>query len=88
MRSIQLNDAGTCNSLSLGMIKSLIREIEKDDCNKNLRSILLTSEPGKMFSAGHNVKELVRKLFRQATHGVTDPVIMMFFENDQLSCII
>ncbi|XP_011633402.1 enoyl-CoA hydratase domain-containing protein 3, mitochondrial isoform X2 [Pogonomyrmex barbatus] len=40
------------------MLKTLVREIKKDEDNKELRSIVLTSEPGKVFSAGHNLKEL------------------------------
>jgi len=42
------------------MLKTLVTEIKRDEDNKDLRSIVLMSEPGKVFSAGHNLKELVR----------------------------
>lgn len=35
-----------------------MKEIKRNENNKDLRSIVLTSEPGKVFSAGHNLKEL------------------------------
>jgi len=59
VRTICMCDSSSCNSLSLGMLKSLVTEIKRDEDNKNLRSIVLMSEPGKVFSAGHNLKELV-----------------------------
>ncbi|KAL6260742.1 hypothetical protein P5V15_008265 [Pogonomyrmex californicus] len=58
VRTIRLSDSVSRNSLSLEMLKTLVREIKKDEDNKELRSIVLTSEPGKVFSAGHNLKEL------------------------------
>ncbi|EZA48881.1 hypothetical protein DMN91_005699 [Ooceraea biroi] len=58
VRTIRLSDPSTRNSLSLEMLKCLVGEIKRDESNKNLRSIVLTSEPGKVFSAGHNLKEL------------------------------
>ncbi|XP_072765695.1 enoyl-CoA hydratase domain-containing protein 3, mitochondrial [Anoplolepis gracilipes] len=58
IRTIRLSDSASRNSLSLEMLKSLLREIKKDEDNKDLRSILLMSDSGKVFSAGHNLKEL------------------------------
>ncbi|XP_050453176.1 enoyl-CoA hydratase domain-containing protein 3, mitochondrial isoform X2 [Cataglyphis hispanica] len=40
------------------MLKILLKEIKRDENNKHLRSILLMSDSGKVFSAGHNLKEL------------------------------
>ncbi|KYM77466.1 Enoyl-CoA hydratase domain-containing protein 3, mitochondrial [Atta colombica] len=59
VRTICMCDSSSCNSLSLGMLKSLMTEIKRDEDNKNLRSIVLMSESRKVFSAGHNLKELV-----------------------------
>ncbi|CAL1676781.1 unnamed protein product [Lasius platythorax] len=58
IRTIRLSDSASRNSLSLEMLKILVSEIKRDEDNKDLRSILLTSDPGKVFSAGHNLKEL------------------------------
>ncbi|EGI60154.1 Enoyl-CoA hydratase domain-containing protein 3, mitochondrial [Acromyrmex echinatior] len=58
VRTIRLCDSSSRNSLSLGMLKTLVTEIKRDEDNKDLRSIVLMSEPGKVFSAGHNLKEL------------------------------
>lgn len=58
VRTIRLSDSASRNSLSLEMLRSLLREIKRDEDNKHLRSILLMSDPGKVFSAGHNLKEL------------------------------
>lgn len=58
VRTICLSDSSSRNSLSLEMLKTLVTEIKKDEDNKDLRSIVLTSVPGKVFSAGHNLKEL------------------------------
>ncbi|XP_018055196.1 PREDICTED: enoyl-CoA hydratase domain-containing protein 3, mitochondrial [Atta colombica] len=58
VRTICMCDSSSCNSLSLGMLKSLMTEIKRDEDNKNLRSIVLMSESRKVFSAGHNLKEL------------------------------
>lgn len=41
------------------MLKTLISEIKRDEDKQDLRSIVLTSVLGKVFSAGHNLKELV-----------------------------
>ncbi|XP_012531066.1 enoyl-CoA hydratase domain-containing protein 3, mitochondrial isoform X2 [Monomorium pharaonis] len=59
VRTISLCDSSSRNSLSLEMLKTLVTEVKKDENNKDLRSIVLTSEPGKVFSAGHNLKELM-----------------------------
>ncbi|KAL6439798.1 hypothetical protein ACFW04_004080 [Cataglyphis niger] len=40
------------------MLKILLKEIKRDENNKDLRSIILMSDSGKVFSAGHNLKEL------------------------------
>ncbi|XP_011688066.1 PREDICTED: enoyl-CoA hydratase domain-containing protein 3, mitochondrial [Wasmannia auropunctata] len=58
VRTICLSDSSSLNSLSLEMLKTLVREIKRDEDNKDLRSIVLTSAHGKVFSAGHNLKEL------------------------------
>ncbi|XP_014476704.1 PREDICTED: enoyl-CoA hydratase domain-containing protein 3, mitochondrial isoform X2 [Dinoponera quadriceps] len=58
VRTIQLSDSASLNSLSLEMLKALMSEIKKDENNQELRSIVLTSVTGKVFSAGHNLKEL------------------------------
>ncbi|XP_039311904.1 enoyl-CoA hydratase domain-containing protein 3, mitochondrial isoform X2 [Solenopsis invicta] len=58
VRTICLCDSSSRNSLSLEMMKTLVTEIKRDENNKDLRSIVLMSEPGKVFSAGHNLKEL------------------------------
>lgn len=57
LRSIILNDHKTRNSLSLAMMNCLIEEIKKNEDDKSLRIILLSST-GSVFSAGHNLKEL------------------------------
>ncbi|XP_076627029.1 enoyl-CoA hydratase domain-containing protein 3, mitochondrial [Colletes latitarsis] len=58
VRTIILNEPSSRNSLSLAMLKSIITNIKKDENNKDLRSIVLRSAPGNVFSAGHNLKEL------------------------------
>lgn len=58
IRTIRLSDSASRNSLSLEMLKILLKEIKRDEDNKDLRSILLISDSGKVFSAGHNLKEL------------------------------
>lgn len=57
LRNIILNDHKTRNSLSLAMMNCLIEEIKKNEDDKSLRIILLSST-GSVFSAGHNLKEL------------------------------
>ena len=54
---IQLNDPSTYNSLSLGMLKSLIaafKDLEKDEKTR----VIIIEGSGKGFSAGHNLKEV------------------------------
>ena len=60
VRTITLSDPSSRNSLSLAMLKSLVINIKKDENNIDLRSIVIRSVPGSVFSAGHNLKELVR----------------------------
>lgn len=59
MRRITLNHAKTRNSLSLETINILLYNISKDVEDNELRSIVIQAAPGKVFSAGHNLKELV-----------------------------
>ncbi|XP_076183540.1 enoyl-CoA hydratase domain-containing protein 3, mitochondrial isoform X2 [Ptiloglossa arizonensis] len=58
IRTIILDHPSSRNSLSLDMLKSVLINIKKDENNKDLRSIVLRSMPGSLFSAGHNLKEL------------------------------
>jgi len=54
---IKLNDPSTYNSLSLGMLKSLItsfKDLDKDEKT----SVIIIEGSGKGFSAGHNLKEV------------------------------
>lgn len=60
MKTIRLCHASTRNSLSLEMMKIIMWNLTRDQENENLRSIVIAAEPGKIFSAGHNLKELVR----------------------------
>lgn len=57
IRNILLDDSKTRNSLSMSMMNQLIEEIKRDEDDKSLRIILLSST-GPVFSAGHNLKEL------------------------------
>ena len=54
---IKLNDPSTYNSLSLGMLKSLIAAFKDFDKDEKTRVIILEGS-GKRFSAGHNLKEV------------------------------
>lgn len=56
-----LSHSSSRNSLSLEMLKILIYNITRDQDNQDLRSIVITAVPGKIFSAGHNLKELTTK---------------------------
>lgn len=58
VRRITLNHAKTRNSLSLETINILLYNISKDVEDNELRSIVIQAAPGKVFSAGHNLKEL------------------------------
>lgn len=57
VREITLSHPGTRNSLSVDMMSALHESLIKDSDNVNLRCIVLTAE-GKVWSAGHNLKEL------------------------------
>lgn len=54
-----MNHEKSRNALSLEMINILLYNISKDLDNPELRSIVIRAAPGKVFSAGHNLKELV-----------------------------
>ncbi|XP_071855787.1 enoyl-CoA hydratase domain-containing protein 3, mitochondrial isoform X2 [Bombus fervidus] len=58
VKTLILNHPESRNSLSLNMLKSLLINIKKDEDNKNLRSIVIKSGLERVFSAGHNLKEL------------------------------
>ncbi|XP_075170020.1 enoyl-CoA hydratase domain-containing protein 3, mitochondrial-like [Haematobia irritans] len=58
VREICLNDPKTRNSLSMDMMNSILEALRNDWQNKELRSIVLTAK-GNIWSAGHNLKELV-----------------------------
>lgn len=51
------------NALSFQMMEELISAIEKNGSEERLRCIMISSTPGPVFSAGHNLKELVGSLF-------------------------
>lgn len=57
VRSITMVDNKTRNCLSMAMMDNLIQEIKRNDNDKSLRVIVLSST-GPVFSAGHNLKEL------------------------------
>lgn len=48
------------NSLSLAMMQNILENLEEDKDNQELRVIVLAAE-GPVFSAGHNLKELVSR---------------------------
>ena len=54
---LKLNDPGTYNSLSTGMLKSLISRFKELDKDQKTRVIIIEGS-GKGFSAGHNLKEV------------------------------
>ncbi|KAJ8950607.1 hypothetical protein NQ314_007833 [Rhamnusium bicolor] len=58
VKKITLCDQKTRNSLSLAMMEDLLENINKDKNNQDLRIIILAAD-GPVFSAGHNLKELV-----------------------------
>ncbi|XP_043475061.1 enoyl-CoA hydratase domain-containing protein 3, mitochondrial [Leptopilina heterotoma] len=58
VRRITLNHAKSRNSLSLETINILLYNISKDVEDNELGSIVIQAAPGKVFSAGHNLKEL------------------------------
>jgi len=49
------------NALSLNMMSELIGAITKNKSDVNLRAITIEAVEGPVFSAGHNLKELVSK---------------------------
>lgn len=57
VRNITMVDSKTRNCLSLPMMENLIQEIKRNENDKSLRVIVLSST-GPVFSAGHNLKEL------------------------------
>lgn len=57
IRNITMVDGKTRNCLSMAMMQSLIDEIKRNENDKSLRVIVLSST-GSVFSAGHNLKEL------------------------------
>lgn len=57
-REIVLNDSKTRNSLSLKMMEEILTAIKSTWNNKKLRCIVLSST-GPIWSAGHNLKELM-----------------------------
>ncbi|XP_044760670.1 enoyl-CoA hydratase domain-containing protein 3, mitochondrial [Coccinella septempunctata] len=57
VKNIILSDEKTRNALSIVMMKSLIDNIRKEEHNPELRCIVIGAN-GKVFSAGHNLKEL------------------------------
>lgn len=57
VRSITMVDSKTRNCLSMSMMENLIQEIKRNENEKSLRVIVLSST-GPVFSAGHNLKEL------------------------------
>ncbi|XP_005182493.1 enoyl-CoA hydratase domain-containing protein 3, mitochondrial [Musca domestica] len=58
VREICLNEPKTRNSLSMDMMNSILEDLTADWQNKELRAIILTAK-GPVWSAGHNLKELV-----------------------------
>lgn len=57
IRNIKLSDSKTRNSLSMQMMETLMSEIKRNENDKSLR-IIVVSSSGPVFSAGHNLKEL------------------------------
>ncbi|EDV37394.1 uncharacterized protein Dana_GF11437 [Drosophila ananassae] len=57
VREITLNHPKTLNSLSLDMMCAIQDALIKDKDNLDLRCVVLTAQ-GKVWSAGHNLKEL------------------------------
>ena len=57
---ITLSQPGTRNALSLDMMTELKENITSAAADRTVRSIVLRGE-GKVFSAGHNLKELTRE---------------------------
>lgn len=60
VRNIVLNNPKTRNSLSMDMMSQLVKEIQRNRDDEQLRCIVLSASDGKVFSAGHNLKELTK----------------------------
>ncbi|KNC24204.1 hypothetical protein FF38_02179 [Lucilia cuprina] len=58
IREICLNEPKTRNSLSMGMMNSILEALTSGWENKELRCIVLSAK-GPVWSAGHNLKELI-----------------------------
>lgn len=58
VRRITLNNEKSRNPLSLEVMNMLLYNISKDVEDQALRSIVIQAASGKVFSAGHNLKEL------------------------------
>jgi len=58
VRNIVLDNPKTRNSLSMDMMTQLVKDIKRNQNDENLRCIVLSASAGKIFSAGHNLKEL------------------------------
>uniref|UniRef100_A0A1B0D4Y3 Enoyl-CoA hydratase domain-containing protein 3, mitochondrial n=1 Tax=Phlebotomus papatasi TaxID=29031 RepID=A0A1B0D4Y3_PHLPP len=71
VRNIVLNNPKTRNSLSLEMMNDILGDLTHNLEDKSLRVIVLSSVESPVFSAGHNLKELVGKL----------PYLFFFFCN-------
>ncbi|KAK0179726.1 hypothetical protein PV327_005451 [Microctonus hyperodae] len=72
VKTIILSHAASKNSLSLEMMKIILWNLQKDENNPSLRSIVIAASPGKVFSAGHNLKELTSAVGNDHHHEVFD----------------
>lgn len=81
LKNITLNDYKTRNSLSMAMMSGLIEEIKRDENDKQLRIIVLSST-GSVWSAGHNLKELTPDKSYEDRKGVFDKC------HELINCII
>ena len=57
LKLIYENKKKNRNALSLEMMNQIIKDIKRNQLDENLRFIVLSAK-GKVFSAGHNLKEL------------------------------
>ncbi|KRT81803.1 hypothetical protein AMK59_5552 [Oryctes borbonicus] len=64
IQTITLSDPKTRNALSIAMMQELINNIKQNEQNQQLRVIVIASE-GPVFSAGHNMKELLPESGRE-----------------------
>ncbi|KAH8275480.1 hypothetical protein KR026_008593, partial [Drosophila bipectinata] len=77
VREITLNHPKTLNSLSMDMMCAIQDALVKDKDNLDLRCVVLTAQ-GKVWSAGHNLKELhnepkvQRRVFQKLTDVIND----------------